>query len=740
MVKQLLPIILLMATLPACAGTEIAATVMPDVIVVAETPTPNKTPVAPSSIHTHKVSPTSSSMPTYMPIATATITPTPSATSAVWVESGTPVAVSEAIINSENVTKLTELARWGRGVISDIDLSADGQWLAVAAGSGVYIHNINDLYGKPRAIEVDGNVTAVAIAPDGEKVAIVLRNNTLEVWLIDPINRLFTNEGFFNRVQFSHDGSILAAGKISQNGSDVELWSSDEGKLLVSYPVRHFPGFKFSPSTPHIAVWSDSDHDVTVYDWQNNQIAFTGEASIHPPDDELSYQALLHDAVFVREDSLQLLVHEGREYTFTTGRVEVQEVRQDIENDLLFSLDSIGLLSGATKYVCNEPVVYWSAPEPAVPHQIESSNNEQIIGLRYKSPSFSGDYREYSSVRFYRISDGRLLYAVEEGIVDFVLLPDGERWLAGLQDGRLQIRQLSDGAVLESVDAYESPLLDLTVSVDDQWVGAIYLDEVKVYQREDGRLVYRYPANSLSFAPDANSFALGYEDGRIEIRDISDGSLLSEVVAHEERITTVYYTPSGDLLSAGFDCQLTRWQTPDLAPLGLLENVMVEGHFSGEQVPMRVQKFLAMPDSQAVIGLFYGGEFTVWSLPGGAILRTPKWDSPVSILAVSADNRYLAVPRYYTVDLWDETLTTLEVWASSANFSPSTDLLIGGQSGHMQDRSLEGAIQLWQIPNMTLLYVATPQTAEVTAVNFTHNGQLIVTAALDGVIRLWGIP
>jgi WD40 repeat protein len=745
MTRHLFAVVFLIIWLVACAGVETNGSPTPAIEVAdvtTATLTPSATPFS-SPTQTRTVSPAPTDMPTSTP--TPTIAPTPLPTMAAWVEAETPVATSGAVISAENGTLLAELARWGRGVIVDIDLSADGQWLAVAAGSATYVHNVADLNAKPVAIEAAGNVTAVSIAPNGDKVASVLRNGTLEVWQLNPVKRLFIQEGDFRRVQFSPGENGLAAiSRISGGNSFVELRDDSTGELLASYMIRFNPNFRFSPDGSLIAIWSNSASGITVHDWQNNQIAFTREEGIHPlPLDEqyedVSYQPAVHDVVFTKEDSLHLLVHEIRDYTFTTGRVEVQEVSQD-KGDLLFSLDSIGLLSGATKYVCNEPVFYPSAPEPAVPHQMELSDSHQIVALRYKGPSFVGDYGEHSSVRFHRLFDGTMLYAVDEGIVDFALFPDGETWVAGLQDGRLQIRRVSDGTILESIDAYESPLLDLTISSDDQWVGAVYLDEVKVYRRDNGTLSYRYPANDIAFTPDASHFALGYEDGRIELRSSRDGNLITALAAHEERVTAVHYLPSGELLSAGFDCQLTLWQTPDLTPLGLLENVMVEGVWSGEQVPVRVRKFLPIVDDQIVIGLFFGGEFTAWSLSDGTILRMPQWESSGSILAVADDGSYLAVTEYFAANLWADSPTVLKAAARTAGFSPDATLLAGGQRGYMQDQSLNGAIQLWQVPDMTLLHTSSPQTDLVTAVAFTHNGQIIFTAALDGIVRLWGIP
>jgi len=169
MVKKSGFILLFVAILAACSNPgEVVPTAPIAMVVTDPTLTPSLVPTS-----TQTAVPPSTNTPTPTPTATPTITPTPTPTVAVWVESGTPISESEAI-GLENVGQITELARWGRGVIRDIDLSENGRWLAVAAGSGAYIHDLQDLEAKPVAFEMTGDVTAVSISPTGDKIAIIM--------------------------------------------------------------------------------------------------------------------------------------------------------------------------------------------------------------------------------------------------------------------------------------------------------------------------------------------------------------------------------------------------------------------------------------------------------------------------------------------------------------------------------------------------------------------------------------
>jgi WD40 repeat protein len=744
--RQIVYILAVIIVLAACRETAVPVDVelTPTAVAVMQTPTPIATAsatLAPISTQPATTTPTPLITPTTA--STPTITPTPSPTSAIWVRSGAPLPSTSETITAENATQVTELARWGRGVISDIALSADGEWVAIAAGSGVYVHNVYDLNAPPRTIETTGNVTAVAISNRGDKVALYLRHGQLQLWQIEPVTLLYTQDARISQIQFSPDGSVLAIARhLSQTvGVRIELLDSLTGTIVASFPTRYYARFSFSPDGAQIAtVWQGSDSGIVVYDWQAVNEFFTIEAVQHPSSDEEDKQLVISDIVFVNEEDIRLLVHEIRDYTFSTGRIEVQEAMRSSETaQLLFSASRNVNLSGATKYVCNEPVIYWSAPEPTTPQRMEISADNQIAAILYVDPGYTGDYNQYSSLRFYRVADGRLLYAVEEKLVNFALLPDGETWIAGLQDGRLQRRRLNDGAVLESVNAYESPIVNIDLSSDSEWVGVAHLDEVKIHSLTDNDLRYRYPAVEVAFAPDGLRFALGYADGRIELRHISDGALLTTVAAHEELITSLRFLPSGDLLSAGLDCKLILWQAPEITSLGSLENIMVEGEYSGEQVPWRVRRFLLMPGGEVVIGLLFGGDFGLWSLSDYRLIRSPDWESRANILAVSPDSAYVAVREHSAFLSWDSP-QPIGARGNIASFSPDSALLVAGLAGSMQDSSLNGALQLWTVPGATWLHDLTPRTAGVMAVLFNGDGRIIISGALDGVVRLWGLP
>jgi dipeptidyl aminopeptidase/acylaminoacyl peptidase len=112
-----------------------------------------------------------------------------------------------------------------------------------------------------------GNVTALAFSPDGEWLATSSENGATQVW--DWRNRVSLVEfpATAERLQFSPDASLLAAGEADK----ISMWNIANGSL--AYNLTTGPGattdvFAFSPdgsylinggSTPSIAVWDTTN-------------------------------------------------------------------------------------------------------------------------------------------------------------------------------------------------------------------------------------------------------------------------------------------------------------------------------------------------------------------------------------------------------------------------------------------------------------------------------------------------
>ena len=202
---------------------------------------------------------------TLPPPAASTRTSTP-VTAATNEGAATPALHPPEIIVQENVERVGELARLGRGTIRGVAYSPDGRFLAVAASPGVYLHSAETLQ-ELQFFDVEHGVEGVAFSPDGETMAVSLSDNRIQLWRVSEGVLLHVLEGHTGEVYsvaFSPDGEMVASGSSDQT---VRLWRVRDGALVHTLEGHTFyvRSVAFSPDGEMLA---SASKDKTVRLWR----------------------------------------------------------------------------------------------------------------------------------------------------------------------------------------------------------------------------------------------------------------------------------------------------------------------------------------------------------------------------------------------------------------------------------------------------------------------------------------
>jgi WD40 repeat protein len=720
------------APTPEATGvaTVATATVAPTETVVTVTAEPTRT-VRPS------LTPSPSVTLTPLPTNTETVTPTPAPTVAIWVGAGTPMVEGQEVIAAENVGRLTELARWGRGVIRDVAFSADGQWLAVATTQGVYLHDGHDLAAEPRYLATERMVDAIAFSPDGSLLALETADYgdrdgwQIEMRQLPDGELLYRQPGSALYLSFSPDGEVL----ILHGLPSMTLWHSRDGMLFRSYPSA--AALAFSPDGQTVAL--GVNRQVVFHDWASDAEIGVMETIVNPDEPGYFVDSLAYSA---DGEAIAIGFQQAEPASRQGGSVQVRQVSD-----------------GAVRYVIErQPGLEWSLAmmdctvryradpiSPPAPRPVRFSPDGRTLAVLYDGGRFYEDeYRYNNFMNLYRASDGGLVQALNDdfihGIQAYAFAPDQDLLVVATQTGFLEARQASDGGLVEQLAGYGSPIVSLAVAPDGQSIAVGTMADTRLLRPEDGSLLRRYPLARVAFSPEQGRMAVGYEDGRVEWRRTADDALLNSFVAHNGPVVDLVFLDAERLVTAGRDCVVHLWNVVDGRLLMTFEPYQIDYFDNGRLTTLGIRQMKVTPDGRFLIGQAHSWS-GVWEVASGRFLAVLPEEGYPREVAISPSDDLLVVAGT-PITAWrfgQGQLGTIQWQAGMADivaFSPSGELLAAGWGHSLAN----GRLELWEATVGRRIWSAYDFRLGVSAVAFSGDGRYLVAGSLDGLIRLWGVP
>lgn len=236
----------------------------------------------------------------------------------------------------------------------------------------------------------------------------------------------------------------------------------------------------------------------------------------------------------------------------------------------------------------------------------------------------------------------------------------------------------------------------------------------------------------MAFAPDGRTLASGSHDRTVKLWDMASRREIGTLRGHTASVTAVAFSPGGKMLataaSAGGDqprpAEVKLW---DLSTRRVVGSLDVQQRWASEVAFLPDGKTLATASEDSM-----GNTVRLWDVATRRVAATLEGQLH-GPLVFSPDGRTLTTGGWSGIKLWEtssrQLLATLNMPEyGAAAFSPD---------GKTLAIASENTIRLWNLAIRREVATLKGHAAAINAVAFTPDGNSLISASSDGMVRLW---
>lgn len=622
-------------------------------------------------------------------------------------------------------------ARLGKGVITDVQLSADGTRLAVASSIGVWLYDVRTGSETALITRHTEAVTHVTFSPDGKILASSARDKTIRLWRTETGESLLSLSTPIIPIQpkFSADGKTLI-GK-DWKGT-VSFWNTTTGEQLNT----------FTPNLPKIRLGRDRIWLFATDAFIDQTVGFI--FAVGNKDGTISIQdgrtgREMRKLIVQTDDELSLPLQSSQPYTYKREIVDGKPAQKWV-NGLIFSPDGKTLVSTIDYRTMDRDGRGWSGSSG--PTELwDVDTGEQLAVFPYGiGATFSGDGKTVAikgngECAIWDIATRRKI-AEFPGTPNIRFSGDG-KILAIIENNGYKTWDIATRSEIDShnpvVEWFEvSPerfmlSQDGTLLVTADEYGTVAVRETK--NNKQLRLVttgYTKPFTALAFSHDGKTIASGDSTSTIQLWDTHTGAKQNTLKAAAYKIEGLAFATDNITLTAVNDQE-------DIAQWDITTNKQVAAH--------------TLPNTNIAVGSTSFDDGTVYRPKGITFAPNSKK------LAVKNMEKSPIMSFDTTIDIWEITpdsaprhlIEFVVEWGPIA-FTPDGSILASGSAS-------PDATDLWNTHtgkriatlkssknwiNDLLIWLRLRHSS-IYALAFTHDEKTLAVGTRDKHIQLWNV-
>ncbi|PKO06675.1 MAG: hypothetical protein CVU41_06135 [Chloroflexi bacterium HGW-Chloroflexi-3] len=625
--------------------------------------------------HTETASPTKTITLTPTLESTPTIEPSPTFT---------PTSIVYKlpyIISPENAAQVTLIRNIGNGQINDLDFSPDGKQIAIASASGVAILDSNTLE-MVNNINTGVWVESIKNAPNGETLAISLNDFTIQIWNINTGQLITTLKGHTNSVtslSFSPDGSILAS---SSSDKTIMIWNVESARLIKKVTGHSGEVFSvdFSPDGTQLISGSS---DKTIRLWETEKFTVLNTFT-----ESKSYV-----------DSVKFSPN-GKYFAAGSRNGEIRIYELETGNQMKY-LDQ---KSGSISSICFSPdgKLIASGKWNAIVEVWNIENEEVILTTQNHTQTVS----------------------------DITFSPDGSKLAVGsfdthfslidLQEDKLK---LSSGSEIYPGGGY------LRFAKDGICFYLIDWNSIRVFNALTGDIVYRKETidngSLLTFSNDDTFIMRGKTDNSLEVFNLSNGEVNSNLIGHTDKINFVALSHNDQYIAtSSSDKTVKIWLPMDgalIQSIDMQDGYVIKIEFHND-------------DNLLFIHTNYPSSIQIWNITSGNFEKSYNYAGKVSpdrsMMATVVDKRNIQL-----IDI----KTRENLFKLTGHLGNVLDMKFISNGEKLISLGKDNTIRIWNTKDGKLIKTFGGTITNFNNVIFSSSERYFAIFADDGTVKFWDI-
>lgn len=580
-------------------------------------------------------------------------------------------------------------------------------------------------------------IFSIAITPDGGKVVTGSRL-TARVWDLQTGEALHVLEGHewvIYSIAITPDGERVVTGSLDGR---VRIWALDTGTLLkeiwLGNPARRIT---LTPDGSKLITAErlmrgerveEDRYGVRIWDMETYDMLEVLEGPLHL--DKIEAVAFTPDGLTMVTGSHD---HTARVWDLNTGALSaVLTGHQDGAAALAITPDGTRLITGSYDHTAR----VWDLQTGASLHELQGHEGPVIsVALTPDGTQIITGSSDHTA-RVWDLNTGALMGVFEghqDTIVSLAIAPDGERLVTGSWDHTARVwgLQSSTGKVLGT---HQEDVLATAITPDGTKLVTTSRDHAaRVWDLETGATlqVLEEPSavvSSIAITPDGGRLFTGSQSGRLTGWDVETGQLLyssdrhsfSALAMARDGIFGAMGHRTGRIAVWNHHEDTTRWS--------------IQGH------PLRVDAIAITPDAARLVTAAADKTVKVWDMKTGVFLNELQGvEDSIYAMAFDPEGTLLVTgSRDHTVRIWD-----FEEGSTLQELEGHTDVIysvaIEPESGRIFTGSSDNTVRIWDLATGAPIHVIHVHDFGGSATAITPDGMRLVTGSSDGHIRIWDV-